>query len=436
MKLDRLSLAYELGATFDYQQKVIACKDRNRTVKKPRQAGMTTAFAIEALLDALILDDYVICIVSPTKRQSDRMMRYIKISLRKLEKKLGFTIPTEKFTTEEVYFHHGSEIYSLPNNPLGIQGIPCNHGIVDEAGLFAAREGDAIADAMIGSLAAKQGRFTVSGRPRGKRGMLWLYWDKSNDKYSEFTHFPITWEDRGRQDPDYGKEVEKHKKILTKIQFDEIYNALFVDEGVLVFPHDLLEASINLFKAKGFVLMHSEGTPDTSSIKYIGMDFGRKRNLTEIHVLEKSEDNLLRSLMMKSLPKVNFEDQKIYIDDLIIRIKPMQVKIDERGMGLPLLDYLVKKHGNMIQPLKLTNRQTKEKVILQTRNVLADLKLAIPQDDELYEQLHSFQKEYTDAGNIIYTGKVDETDFKDDKVIALVAAVDAAQDSPFNYGVV
>ena len=137
MKKDpRLELAHKLGATFDYQQNIIGCMDKFRTVVKPRQAGMTTAFAIEALIDAITYDNYVICIVSPTKRQSNRMMRYIKKSLRKLEKMQRNQIPTEKFTSEEVFFHHGSEIYSLPNNPLGIQGIDCDHAIVDEAGLF------------------------------------------------------------------------------------------------------------------------------------------------------------------------------------------------------------------------------------------------------------------------------------------------------------
>jgi len=200
MKLKRLEVAYKLGATFKYQQDIIACQDRFRTIKKPRQAGMTTAFAIEALIDALIHDNYVIAIVSPTKRQSDRMMRYIKKAFRKLEKELGYLIPTEKFTSEEIYFHHNSEIHSLPNNPLGVQGFDCNHAIIDEAGLFPQSEGEQIIDAVVGSLAAKQGRLTISGRPRGKRGLLWQYWDESHSRYKEFTHFAITWEDRARED--------------------------------------------------------------------------------------------------------------------------------------------------------------------------------------------------------------------------------------------
>ena len=37
----------------------------------------------------------------------------------------------------------------------------------------------------------------------------------------------------------------------------------------------------------------------------MGMDFGRKRNLTEIHVLEQVEKNLFRTLCMKSLKNMN-----------------------------------------------------------------------------------------------------------------------------------
>lgn len=434
---NRLKLAYDIGASFKFQQSIIACMDKYRTVKKPRQAGMTTAFAIEALIDTIMNDNYVICIVSPTSRQSARMMRYIKKALKKLERLLGTLIPTEKFTSEEVFFHHGSEIYSLPNNPRGIEGIDCNHAIIDEAGNFPTKEGEEILNAVIGSLGAKQGRLTISGKPRGKRGMLWQYWDKSNARYNEFTHFALTWKDRAKQDKSYEKEVKDHKKILTKLQFDETYEAKFIDEGVLVFPHALLEASMNLWEAERFVIMPSEGTPSTSTVKYMGMDFGRKRNLTEIHVLEKVEgQELLRTLTTKSIKETNFEKQKEYIDDMIRRIRPTAIKIDERGMGLPLLDYLQAKHGkSLVEPLKLTEGKAKEKAVLQCRNAFTDLLLAIPDDEALYEQLHSFQKEYTDAGNIKYSGKVDETDFLDDKVIALIAAVDAAQSKPFMWSI-
>jgi len=434
--IDRVKLAYELGATFKYQQDIIACKDKFRTVKKPRQAGMTTAFAIEALIDAVINTDYVICIVSPTSRQSARMMRYIKKALRKFEKKMGKIIPTEKFTSEEVFFHWGSEIYSLPNNPLGIQGIDCNHAIIDEAGLFGQREGEAIMDAIVGSLSAKEGRLTASGKPRGKQGMLWQFWDPHSSRFKEFTHFGITWKDRGAEDPSYAREVEGHKRILSKLQFAETYEAEFVDEGVLIFPHTLLEAAQELWKSKRYVMSPPMGAPQYNVPRYIGVDFGRKRNLTEIHVLEK-DDKILRTFTMKSLDNMNFEDQKVWIDGLIGRIKPIMCKVDERGMGLPLLDYLQRKWGeSVVQPLNLSNGKTKEHAILQCRNAFTDLQIAIPDDEGLYEQLHSYQKEYTDAGNVKYFGKVSETDFLDDKVIALVAAVDAAQSKPFGFTIV
>jgi len=436
MQLNRVELCKQLGATFDYQIDVIKCMDKFRTVVKPRQAGMTTAFAIEALVDAIINDNYVVCMVSPTSRQSKRMMRYVKKALRKLEKSLKIVVPTQKFTGEEVYFHHGSEIHSLPNNPLGIQGIDCDHGIVDEAGLFPANEGEAIMDALVGSLAAKGGRLTVSGKPKGKRGMLWQFWDKSNPRYNEFAHFQITWEDRARQDPLYKEEVAAHKKILSKLQFDETYNALFIDEGVLIYPHSLLESSQELWKVGNFVLMSPEGAPDKECIYYAGVDFGRKVNKTEIHILKKEPDGLLRTLSMKTFENTNFEVQKVWIDEMMTRMNISTMKIDERGMGLALLDHFQAKWGeSRVQPLKLTNGQTKERVILQLRDYFTDLKLAIPYNNDLYEQLHNYQKEYTDQGNVRYFGKVDETDFQDDKVIALAAAVDASKSGAFNFGV-
>lgn len=435
-KLDRQKLAHQLGATFDYQQRLISSQARYRKVVKARQIGITTAFGIEKLINAIMYDNHVAVIVSPSARQSQRMMRYMKKAFVKLEKSLDTIIPTQKWTSEEVYFHHGSEIHSLPNNPKAIQGFDCNDATIDEAGLFATNEGTEIIDALIGSLAAKQGRLAISGRPRGKKGLLWSYFDPSDTRGEDFEAYKITWKDRARLDQKYAAEVEKHRKILTKLQFDEIYNAEFIDEGVLIFPHSLLEASIELWNKHKFILMPSDGTPNLSLLKYMGIDFGRRRNLTEICVIEKLENGLLRILTMRSLVNMNFELQKQHIDAMISRIKPTKVKIDEQGMGLPLLDYMQEKHGeSVVEPLKMANQQLKERVILQCRNAFTDLKLAIPDDEKLYTQLHSYQKDYTEHGNVRYFGKVDETDFQDDKVIALVAAVDAAQSKKFTFGI-
>ncbi len=437
-KFDRLSLAYKLGATFDYQQATIASHSRYRKIVKARQIGMTTALAIEALVDSILHDNRVTIIVSPSARQSQRMMRYIKKAFIKLEREFKITIPVQKWTNEEVYFHHQSEIHSLPNNPKAIQGFDCDSGIIDEAGLFSATEGEEIIDALVGSLAAKQGRLTVSGRPRGKRGLLWNYFDPINPRGKEFEAFKIDWKCRGRLDPKYHAEVLKHQKILTKLQFDEIYGALFVDEGVLIFPHSMLESAQLMFINEEFLIMSPEGTPqDDNKRRFMGVDFGRKRNLTEIHILEEENDKLLRTLMTKSLKSMNFEKQKEIIDDIIGRFKLTKIKIDEKGMGLALLDYFQKKWGERkVEPLKLTNAKTKEKVILQLRDAFADLRLAIPTEEKLYDQLHSYQREYTEHGNVRYFGKVDDTDFQDDTVIALAAAIDAAQGVDFAFGVV
>jgi len=183
--------------------------------------------------------------------------------------------------------------------------------------------------------------------------------------------------------------------------------------------------------------MSSEGIPTAFPPRYMGIDFGRKRSHTEILILEEFEIGSYRVLTMKSLVNMNFEEQKLHIDDMIARFKPRKIEIDERGMGLPLLDYMQQKHGiTLVEPLRLTNQQLKEKVVLQCRNAFSDLKIAIPEHDELYEQLHAYQVEYTDRGNPIYSGKVSDTDFMDDKVIALIAAVDAAKKKDVTFRII
>src|SRR3990167_192086 len=85
---DKLKWTYDLGATFDYQQKWIADTSTYKLCVKARQVGMTTAIAIDALIDAIFHNEFVILIVSPSQRQSDRLMWYINKAFLRLQKKL------------------------------------------------------------------------------------------------------------------------------------------------------------------------------------------------------------------------------------------------------------------------------------------------------------------------------------------------------------
>jgi phage FluMu gp28-like protein len=166
----------------------------------------------------------------------------------------------------------------------------------------------------------------------------------------------------------------------------------------------------------------------------MGIDFARKRNLTSIQVLE-DKDGIFRLLYAQDLKKMPFTEQVIFIVDAANRLKADRVIIDETGLGLPMTDHLTEQLGSRVEGVTFT-RHNKEKIIMDLRACFEDNKLAIPDDETLYDQLHSFQKDVTEQGNIRLTGKVDETDFLDDRVIALSLAVYGLNQSPFDFAIV
>jgi len=435
MKIDeelRLKIAYDLGATFDYQQAWIKDQSKYKICRKARQVGMTTCLGIESLLDAIIRDNFVVCFVSPTQRQSSRLMRYVHKAFRKFERINKTKIPTEKFREEYIFFHHGSEIWSLPNNPNGIQGIDANRAVIDESGLFGANEGKEIIDAILGSLAAKKGQLYLSGKPKGKRGILWDYW--GTDKGKLFKQYNVDWEQRAKQDPDYKKEVEIQRGMMAKSHFDETYGAQFLDEGVLVYTHELLETAVKIFEDRHFIVIPRGGTYRGENPISIGIDFAKKRNMTSIIALEKVDDKLYKLIYNQDLKKMAYNDQIDFICNLDKELRGTRITVDETGLGLPMLDVLVQRLGSKVEGV-VFSRQSKEKLVMDLQACFKDARLAIPNDEVLYDQLHSFQKDYTDQGNVVFSGKVDETDFQDDKVIALSLAVCGLNKSPFQFAI-
>ena len=162
---NKLEWARELGATFDYQQRWISDLSKFKLCVKARQIGMTTAISIDSLLTAIYEDEFVILVVSPSQRQSDRLMWYVNKAFSRLQKKLGERISLLTHKRDCMVFKHGSELWSLPNNPSTVMGFDADRVLIDEAGIFPTKEGQQIYEATMGSLAAKDGGMSLSGMP-------------------------------------------------------------------------------------------------------------------------------------------------------------------------------------------------------------------------------------------------------------------------------
>lgn len=140
---------------------------------------------------------------------------------------------------------------------------------------------------------------------------------------------------------------------------------------------------------------------------YVGMDIGRKKDLTVIWVLEKlGKVNYTR--MVKILEKTEFSIQEQVLAKILQHKNLRRCCIDATGLGMQLAESAQKKFGKYrVEAVTFTNK-VKEELAYGLRTHFEDRTVYIPAEHEIREDLHSVRRTATAAGNIRFD--VEKTD--------------------------
>lgn len=132
---------------------------------------------------------------------------------------------------------------------------------------------------------------------------------------------------------------------------------------------------------------------------YLGMDIGRRRDLTVIWICEKLGPALY-TREIKVMEKAPFRTQRT---ELFYRLKKLNVRracIDETGIGMQLAEEAQEEFGRYrVEPITFTN-PTKSELAFGLKTVVEDKNIFIPSRREIREDLHSIRKLTTSAGNV------------------------------------
>lgn len=429
--LDLFNALHPGGNSFEYQRAWDQDKSKFKLGVKARQIGITTTESVKRFIRCLLWTENaetpnppVIIFCSPSARQSSRLMHYIQRVKQRYEKFSGEKVRFKKEREDWLLFENHTEIWSLPNNPRTIEGIDASQGIIDELGNFVGNEDKEVYEAMMGSLAAKEGGMTLFGRPRGRRGLFWALRDPYGEFAGQYSIHEFTWNVRAAEDKKYKKAVEEQKLRMTALSFREQYECDFIDENIVVFPYSLLDRQKRIYKLEDLEDSFSSPWPI-----YMGIDFAKRIDETVVTVVEHGETKT-RPIFQETT-KASYDKQISWISQCIDHFNPLKCIVDETSLGIPLLDFLRQKYGYKIEGVHF-NPQTKEKLILTVRNLLEQGRLELPDVKELIDQLHGMEKIISESGNIKYTGKRTETDWLDDRVWSLALSVSQLGESDWS----
>jgi hypothetical protein len=165
-----VQLASDLGLSLDpWQSAVLTTSARDILLLAARQTGKSTVSGIMALHQAVYVPGSLVLVVSPSERQSKRLLRTVRrhyAAVRAIAPAV-----TEGMLTLEL--RNGSEIHALPGKEATIRGFAdVDLLLIDEA----ARVDDALYAAIRPMLALSRGKLIALSTPFGKRGFFYREW--------------------------------------------------------------------------------------------------------------------------------------------------------------------------------------------------------------------------------------------------------------------
>lgn len=320
----------------------------------------------------------------------------------------------------EIKFANGARIVAIPANPDTARGYSANL-ILDE---FAIHERPfdiwaAIYPSITNPLAGEK-RLRIVSTPKGRGNKFADLWEH-NENYSKHK---VTIEDAvalGLFGKDPKAAAKKLAELRAGVDDDDIwaqeFMCEFIDNSSVLLPYEILGKCES-----------TDIKDDNASALYIGMDVGRRHDLSVITTAVKLGD-VLTVLEVDILRKMPFADQ---LDVLVGKASAARVQgvcIDSTGIGAMLAEEAQKKLGSKCQGVDF-NVKTKGEMYGLMRRRFEERSMRIPVDRELREDLHSVQRLVSTGGTVTYSAPRND-DGHSDRAASLALAIRAANATPY-----
>lgn len=164
------------------------------------------------------------------------------------------------------------------------------------------------------------------------------------------------------------------------------------DEGAFL-SYDLI-ASCEYMPSEKWGLEHNERTGEL----YLGVDIGRKHDLTVFWILEKI-NGIYFTRKVKIMKNKTFAEQQAALYRLMTLPGLRRCCIDSTGLGMQLAEQAREKYGYRVEPISFTG-PIKEALAYPLRAAFEDRTIRIPKDNNIRADLRSIKKAVTKAGNI------------------------------------
>ncbi|HUU42072.1 MAG TPA: terminase family protein, partial [Desulfatiglandales bacterium] len=309
------------------------------------------------------------------------------------EESYGYQHPDgykDEYKVLEAGFRNGSRIIGIPANPDTARGYTGNV-YLDE---FSVHKNSREMWAAVFPIVSRMGfRLITTFTPKGKQNKAYEIWN--NPMFKKYKVDIYTAVAQGCP-----HNIEELKAAIDDPDlWAQEYELVFLDEATAFITYDMINEVETDRAGKPELREHGR--------VYVGMDIGRRRDLSIIWVLEEVGDVLWTRELVK-MRKATFSEQDQELDRVMAEYNPVRVCMDQTGMGEKPVEDAKRRHGEYKVEGVLFTGPAKLDLATAVRRKFEDKLIRIPQEREVKEDLHSVKKITTSAGNIRFDAERSE----------------------------
>lgn len=407
-----------------YQKELVGSEARFTWNNWSRQTGKSFASSMRRMLRGAARGRNQF-LLSAGERQSAELMQKVAMHCKAFDTMLDVLIEeqevycqTEKATIKQLSCKlpaklGGIRVVGLPANPDTARGFT-GDVLLDEFAIH--KHDNEIWAAMFPTVLRKEGEIDVLSTPKGKRNRFFAL--RGNEQYECRT-------------------VTIHDAVAQGLDADiDAMHAACGDEDIWrqEFLCEFIDGASSLFTMEQLLAISDEKLPrdldvsrlgDAEGLLYVGIDIGRKHDLTVIWGFEQAGEMLISRGMLE-LKNAPFRTQFEAASNVLRTSRVGRCCVDATGLGMQMAEELHEEFGDTVEPCTFTQNLKAELATAIKRRV-EDGRVRICADPKIRDEWYGVEKDVTSGGTVrIYSPRTDDSHA--DRFWAAALACRAASD--------
>jgi phage FluMu gp28-like protein len=409
-----------LSLLLSYQADWVMDGSRFKIGLMARQVGKDYSAAAEGIRDISIAEHLgngkkPWMITAPSERQSllslDKWKEWteaFQVPIADItEEREGSSESLMKATT--IVFPKGSKVVAVPGKPDTVRGDSCNI-LATEFAFF--EDPDATWKAIFATITNKlrggEKKIRLISTPNGRGNKFSDIWFGTDEKSAKlWSRHKITIYDAvARGLP---VDIEELKAAMGDPDaWAQEFECEFLDSAAILLPYDVIAGCENPLATMAVPMEYYLGSASYAAPIFLGIDFGRKRDLSVLTTLERVSPQFHMVREVVEISRMNTVDQ---MDIFRHRVrKAARVCVDYTGPGIGLGDMLIKEFGEYdpkkhqfgkVELCTMSNELVCD-IYTKLRNAFDRHALGVPVNRAFREDLHSVYRTSTPGGRVTY----------------------------------